>query len=85
VLQANSLPDSRLAIGRRLIIPGARKTAPTRPADAAPPVRYQVRAGDTLWGIARTFSLSTAELMRINNLTKNSRIKPGDTLRLTRQ
>jgi membrane-bound lytic murein transglycosylase D len=84
VLKANNLSDNRLSIGQRLIIPGAdaQKSDSARSASAALPDRYRVRAGDTLWGIARTFSLSTTELMRINNLTKTSRIKPGDTLRL---
>jgi membrane-bound lytic murein transglycosylase D len=84
VLKANNLSDNRLSIGQRLIIPGAdaQKGDSARSASAALPDRYRVRAGDTLWGIARTFSLSTTELMRLNNLTKTSRIKPGDTLRL---
>lgn len=76
----------------------ARTTAPaTRPADAAPaPVasrsttsdtgaaaqEHQVRAGDTLSGIARQYGTSVGELQRINGI-EGSVIVPGQRLRLS--
>jgi peptidoglycan lytic transglycosylase D len=42
---------------------------------------YQVRSGDSLWGIARKFNLSTKQLKALNNL-KSNRIHPGIKLKI---
>jgi LysM repeat protein len=56
---------------------------------ANPPTRslarqsvYQVVRGDTVSSIAKKFSLTSRELMRINDLTESSLIMPGQVLRL---
>lgn len=56
---------------------------------ADPPTRslarqsvYQVVRGDTVSSIAKKFSLTSRELMRINDLTESSLIMPGQVLRL---
>jgi membrane-bound lytic murein transglycosylase D len=41
---------------------------------------YRVRAGDTLWDIARRFGTNTAALRRLNGLGRSSRIYPGQVL-----
>lgn len=43
---------------------------------------YEVVPGDTIALIAKKFSLTRAELMRINNLKESSLIMPGQVLRL---
>ena len=43
---------------------------------------YEVLPADTLPTIAKKFSLSVGELMRINNLNENSLVMPGQMLRL---
>ena len=46
-------------------------------------VIYTVRSGDNLWDISRKFSgVSVNDLMKLNNLTKNSKIYPGKKLRI---
>ncbi len=63
----------------------------TRVASALPPtnalqpgvIRYRVRAGDSLWTIARAYSTTINQLMSANNLS-NSRIYPGQLLQVTR-
>jgi membrane-bound lytic murein transglycosylase D len=40
---------------------------------------YQVRKGDSLWGIARRFDMESKELRRLNGLSTND-IYPGDRL-----
>jgi membrane-bound lytic murein transglycosylase D len=49
------------------------------------PVRkivYQVRAGDTLWGIGKQFSVNTKQIMAWNELTADHILRPGDKLTL---
>ncbi len=45
---------------------------------------YTVKAGDNPWTIAMKYHLKVDELLKLNNLDKNSarRIKPGDQLRI---
>lgn len=43
---------------------------------------YTVKAGDSLYAIAKKNGLSLADLLRINNLNVNSIIKPGDVLKI---
>jgi membrane-bound lytic murein transglycosylase D len=50
------------------------------PAPASPP-RYRVRAGDTLWSIARRFHVSVSDLKRWNHLQANT-VRSGTELRL---
>jgi murein DD-endopeptidase MepM/ murein hydrolase activator NlpD len=44
------------------------------------PVAHAVLKGDTLYGIAKTFSVPLARLLDLNGLSESSRIKPGDTI-----
>jgi membrane-bound lytic murein transglycosylase D len=49
------------------------------------PVRkivYQVRAGDTLWGIGKQFSVNTKQIMAWNELSADHILRPGDKLTL---
>ena len=45
-------------------------------------MRYEVREGDSLWAIARKFNVSPTDLLELNNMDRNSRLKPGDTVRV---
>ena len=60
---------------------GARKGTPV----AAHAVRagvYVVKPQDTVGGIAKRHGVSVAEIRRWNRLTEESRIRPGDRLRV---
>jgi LysM repeat protein len=59
----------------------AAKAAPAPAAKAQSASTYVVRAGDTLYGIARKFDTAVDELMSLNKLT-NAAIHPGLRLRL---
>jgi LysM repeat protein len=41
---------------------------------------YLVRSGDSLYGIAKEYGLTVAELRQLNNLTKDQVIYPGQEL-----
>ena len=65
----------RLQIGQRLVIPGA-----DRPSG---PMTVVVREGDSLWLIARRYSVSTRQIIEWNRLS-SSLIHPGDRLEIRR-
>lgn len=44
---------------------------------------YTVKSGDNLWTIARRHNTSVAALTRTNNLSNNSKLKPGQKLLIT--
>ena len=88
LLKANGLEKgSVIRPGQKLFVPDA-GSVETRTAQAqADAVRrdmvsYQVRPGDSLWGIAKRFGVTTAELQSWNKLAKNSHIRPGDRLKV---
>ena len=43
---------------------------------------YKVRRGDTLYSIAQRFNMTLQQLRAVNNLGRNSIIRPGDRLRV---
>jgi LysM repeat protein len=45
---------------------------------------YTVESGDTISGVAKKFSTTTRELLKINNLTEASLLMPGQVLRIFR-
>jgi len=45
-------------------------------------VQYTVQNGDTLWAIARKFNVSPVELLSLNNMSRNTALRPGDTVRV---
>jgi membrane-bound lytic murein transglycosylase D len=91
---ANDLkPTSRVRGGTTLMVPIAPAAAlathstPPQATAQATSARtrstYQVKAGDTLYGIARQFDLSVDDLKRMNQLTGDT-IVPGDKLNVHR-
>ena len=85
LMAVNNMSSPRdLRAGQQLRVPGGATIAP------APVVAqsgkgsqlYRVRPGDTVWSIARRFSVSPHHLMRWNNLSMNDVIQPGDRIQL---
>lgn len=84
---ANGLRSSRLALGQKLYIPEqqalAQQTKSRQKARASlVATTYKVRRGDSLWSIAQKFHTSHSNIMRWNGLSKNTVIRPGDSLKL---
>jgi len=57
--------------------------APARPA-AAKPILHEVRAGETLFRISRTYGVTVDEIRRLNKLGANNVIYPGQVLTIKR-
>ena len=73
-------------MAERAPAPKAQKAAQPAPttgqtAQTAPEARYhQVRAGETLYSIARRYGLKVDELRQLNKLAPNAVLHPGDKL-----
>jgi LysM repeat protein len=76
--KAESSDDAPAAVAKTAAAP-APAPAPATDEQMLP---YTVQAGDTLDEIAKLFIVNKADLLRINNLTDESSIKPGQKLRI---
>ncbi|MFJ6283715.1 LysM peptidoglycan-binding domain-containing protein [Pseudarthrobacter oxydans] len=54
-----------------------------RPAQPQAPAEYTIARGDTISAIAGKFGLSTAEVLKLNNLQANTIIYPGQKIKLS--
>jgi membrane-bound lytic murein transglycosylase D len=76
--QSNGLSSNRIVSGSILKIPGS---GPVKmDASAYEQSTYRVRRGDTLYDISREKSVPLDQLMKWNQLSPNSTIRPGDEL-----
>ncbi|MBC7075532.1 MAG: LysM peptidoglycan-binding domain-containing protein [Syntrophomonadaceae bacterium] len=73
----NNLDSDVIYVGDKLTLKSP--TGVKEAAETSSSFMYQVKAGDTLWGIARNFNLSVESLKRCNNLTSDN-IYIGDRL-----
>lgn len=82
--QLNQLKSDQLKIGQQLVLQvAAGIPEPAIVKSAQPqPSRYQVKSGDNLWLIAKKFKIDTQQLAKHNNLTADSSLKPGQTLKI---
>ncbi len=84
LLAVNNMRSARdLRAGQELRIPGNVASAPRTTVSQGTErssLLYRVRSGDTVWSIARQFSVSPHHLMQWNNLSMGTVIKPGDQL-----
>lgn len=78
--------DPRIAAAdARRATAGARTTAAdadARTETVSTGIGYKVRPGDTVWVIARLHRIPVETLLRLNHLTRRTRIFPGENLNL---
>lgn len=84
--EVNGLRSNALHIGQTLMIPATAKVKPSaskakvsQPVEAI--VKYRVRRGDTLSGIAKRYKTSISELKRLNGL-KTNHLKVGQLIQI---
>ena len=89
LMRHNGVTDpTRLMAGQNLRIPGGGQAAPSASAAATATTsagsftNYRVVRGDTLFSIARRFSVTVAAIQEANRLSQNHVIREGDTLRI---
>ena len=81
----NLHPEKKLIPGDKLKI---RMINAPHPSDEPPrkkdgkEIIYVVKGGDTLWGIAKRYNITTAEIKTWNHLNKTDQIHPADKLKL---
>jgi LysM repeat protein len=88
LLRANGLTESDfLQIGQTLTIPGVdQQGAPAaeevgeNATPSAATETYTVRSGDTVFAVAIRLEVDWQEILRVNNLTEQSLLQPGQTL-----
>ena len=88
LLEANGLASAHLLYpGQQLKLPGVQEAPPPSEAEpgeaASPPETYTVRAGDTLFSIARKFDTDVSTLSALNGISNPAHIYVGQELRLT--
>jgi len=82
ICQANSITaNTRIYPGQSLDIPTS-ETASLSVLPGSEFVTYVVRAGDTLWDIAKNFNTTISQIMRDNNIRNPSRLMPGEELKI---
>ena len=73
-----------LSIGKTVKVPANQlaraKPSPNPLLSQGRRIRYKVRSGDSLWGIAQRFGTTTRDIARSNQISQNKLIRPGDTL-----
>ncbi|MFZ2055200.1 MAG: LysM peptidoglycan-binding domain-containing protein [Candidatus Aminicenantales bacterium] len=88
IVRLNNLRSKHyLRIGQRLKIPGrgatvtsSRANTNTSAADSEGKVQYVVKAGDTLFSIARSFAMKLDDFIALNGLSRKATIYPGQRL-----
>jgi membrane-bound lytic murein transglycosylase D len=79
-------PDDVLSAGKKLRLRGANAAATTYASQvnqltaSGDALTYTVRRGDTLYDIARRFSVSVSQLLSWNGLSKSDSLMPGQRL-----
>ena len=80
------VPTTKLSTKATPAAPATSGTTPaatTAPARAAQtPVTYTVQAGDAILGIAKRYGLKYGAILKLNGITLDAVLRPGDTLLL---
>jgi membrane-bound lytic murein transglycosylase D len=81
--EANGMRDETIRPGQTLRLPGgASSSAPAAAAAARAAAEHVVESGETLWGIARRYSVSVDSLRTANGLASEAALQPGQKLRI---
>jgi membrane-bound lytic murein transglycosylase D len=83
IKQLNNMRSDFIRAGKTLLIPVPGGDGTTHLASRkADTYRHTVRRGQSLWSIARLYNTSINQLARWNGLSRNTTLRPGQTLRV---
>jgi murein DD-endopeptidase MepM/ murein hydrolase activator NlpD len=83
ILFLNGIEDARrIYVGQKIRIPGKSIQVSPIPSGAPSFIEHKAVRGDTLFGIARRYNVTVAQVRAVNNLGENYVLKIGDTLRI---
>ena len=84
LIEYNKIQDaSKILVGQKIKIPDRVSNPGTSPKTTGTPAQtYKVKKGDTLFGIAKTFSVPMDAIRRANGLTESSVLKEGALLQI---
>ncbi len=86
IREANKLSNNLIRVNKTLTIPAYDTTTPPAPSNISAidndSVEHIVINGDTLWGLARFYKVSIADLRRWNDLPRGRHLRPGQRLKL---
>lgn len=82
ILEYNGIKDAtKIVVGQKIKIPPTSSLSPKQIATQT----YIVEKGDTIYGIAKKFNTTQAEIFSLNNLNTKSIIKVGQKLKVPAQ
>lgn len=81
IKKANGLTSNRIYSGMTLMVPG-KTSSNTESLAGNDFITYTIKKGDSLWGIAKAFNVTVSDLARWNGISRNSRLYPGDRLKI---
>lgn len=76
LMEWNNLESRTIRRGQRL------RVRPPESRGGGRVITYRVQRGDTIWAIARRYSVSPEDLLRWNDLRPDDVIRPGDAVRV---
>jgi membrane-bound lytic murein transglycosylase D len=82
IYERNDLSSSSVLTAGDIIVLPARGGASSGQSTADKLPEYRVERGDNLWSISRRFDISVNEICLANNISTNTRLFPGDTLKI---
>jgi murein DD-endopeptidase MepM/ murein hydrolase activator NlpD len=83
ILFLNGIEDARrIYVGQKIRIPGKSIQVGPIPSGTSSFVEHKAARGETLFGIARLYNVTVAQIRAANNLKENYVLKIGDALRI---
>jgi murein DD-endopeptidase MepM/ murein hydrolase activator NlpD len=83
ILFLNGIEDARrIYVGQKIRIPGKSIQVNPIPSGASSFIEHQAARGETLFGIARLYNVTVAQIRTANNLSESYVLKIGDKLRI---
>ncbi|HEY0591990.1 MAG TPA: LysM peptidoglycan-binding domain-containing protein, partial [Thermoanaerobaculia bacterium] len=83
IVAMNGLRSEKVRPGTEIYLPVSTVALSAKLERARSETTYVVEKGDTLYSIARRHDITLAELLEMNDLSKKSVIRPGDTIKVT--